>query len=621
MTLSDSPGGFFITRPEPLQVKRTTEVGITLMSDLHLGAAHVDYKRIERDLREAKAAGDRILINGDVFDFILPSDHKRFSPDALHSRLRGRRDILNACLEWGTEFLAPYADQIDMIGIGNHECFDAATEVLTDGGWVPFSELPPNAKVASYRHADGVVEFAEPLATQQYDFDGELVSINNTHLDLAVTPNHRILAKGRVESPSNGRRRPGEGQVTPTPTGWRACIKRAGKVSYGPVRKSREVANADRAAMVTDRSVQHLGDGWRMQAAGELPAIDLSIPCCGIAATPGVSIDDDMLRLIAWILTDGWISRNQVAVCQRESKAHSVEEILCRLGLDFNRASRKRDIKEVCGKKLKSAPEASVEFHLRGESRLKVLAWLPSKDRIPRWVADLTKGQFDVFLASVIDGDGSRHRRYPATSMMVYGKEPFLSALQAYCTVFGYRTSLSQYRPSAGSWRLNVNPRRFTTVRPSRVSRRPYVGKVYCVTTHNDTVIVRRNGKVAITGNSSVEKHHSADIVLLLCDQLSAIAGRTINYGGYTGYVDYRFRRGGPRSDTRRLVIYYHHGSGGQAPVTKGLINFHRAAPPGWTRMSSGTATATTGSRTLPAFGCAAPRRAIRRRPTSRSAS
>ncbi len=121
MIASESPGGFFIARPEPIEVQRSTEAGITLMSDLHLGATHVDYKRIERDLKDALEHGDRILINGDVFDFILPSDHKRFSPDALHSRLRGRRDILNACLEWAVEMFTPYAHLIDMVGIGNHE--------------------------------------------------------------------------------------------------------------------------------------------------------------------------------------------------------------------------------------------------------------------------------------------------------------------------------------------------------------------------------------------------------------------------------------------------------------------------------------------------------------------
>lgn len=91
------------------------------MSDLHIGANNVDHDWIKRELEDAREHGDRILLNGDIFDLILPVDHKRFQPDALHPRLRGRRDILNAALEWGAELLSPYTDLIDMIGIGNHE--------------------------------------------------------------------------------------------------------------------------------------------------------------------------------------------------------------------------------------------------------------------------------------------------------------------------------------------------------------------------------------------------------------------------------------------------------------------------------------------------------------------
>lgn len=114
-------GGMTISRPKPLTVASGSEQGFTLMSDLHIGAPHVDYKLIEHELKQAKEKGDRILVNGDVFDAILPKDHKRFAPDALHPRLQGRNNILNEAVKWATEIFEPYVDSIDMMGMGNHD--------------------------------------------------------------------------------------------------------------------------------------------------------------------------------------------------------------------------------------------------------------------------------------------------------------------------------------------------------------------------------------------------------------------------------------------------------------------------------------------------------------------
>ena len=99
----------------------TKQLGLTLMSDLHIGAINVDYKALRSDLDRAREHGDRILINGDVFDAILLHDMKRFRAESLDERSRGRSNILNVVVKRAAEELAPYADLIDMIGCGNHE--------------------------------------------------------------------------------------------------------------------------------------------------------------------------------------------------------------------------------------------------------------------------------------------------------------------------------------------------------------------------------------------------------------------------------------------------------------------------------------------------------------------
>lgn len=68
----------------------------------------------------------------------------------------------------------------------------------------------------------------------------------------------------------------------------------------------------------------------------------------------------------------------------------------------------------------------------------------------------------------------------------------------------------------------------------------------------------------------SVVKIHSYDPVKDLVARLNTLPGANINYGGYCGFLIYEY------ADRPVLTIQYHHGAGGAAPVTKGLIDFHR---------------------------------------------
>lgn len=115
---ANSSGGLLLCRPAvPLQSGQ----GISLLSDLHIGSPQTDEKLIVKELELARKRNDRILINGDIFDGILASDSKRFRPNAVASWLHGVNDIVGKALERAGTLLAPYADLIDMIGIGNHE--------------------------------------------------------------------------------------------------------------------------------------------------------------------------------------------------------------------------------------------------------------------------------------------------------------------------------------------------------------------------------------------------------------------------------------------------------------------------------------------------------------------
>lgn len=115
-------GGWVIVRPDSrIYHGDSSTHGLLLQSDHHIGAHDADYEKMQREWKEAKEKGYRIILNGDLFDGIFPFDHKRFTPDTLHPYIRGRRDVMNATIDMAVELLAPYVENIDMIGSGNHE--------------------------------------------------------------------------------------------------------------------------------------------------------------------------------------------------------------------------------------------------------------------------------------------------------------------------------------------------------------------------------------------------------------------------------------------------------------------------------------------------------------------
>jgi hypothetical protein len=72
---------------------------------------------------------------------------------------------------------------------------------------------------------------------------------------------------------------------------------------------------------------------------------------------------------------------------------------------------------------------------------------------------------------------------------------------------------------------------------------------------------------------SHVNKHHHIDVTKILLYRLNQLPNVEIGYGGWCGYWHVRLKR---HNTIVSWVQYRHHGAGGAAPVTKGMIDFNR---------------------------------------------
>jgi calcineurin-like phosphoesterase family protein len=215
------------------------------------------------------------------------------------------------------------------------------------------------------------------------------------------------------------------------------------------------------------------------------------------------SISDDHLRLLGWCLTDGnYRARGTYAawtLYQRESNAHTIRELLARLGVQHTETIRARSISTVCGRTLVTTPEREVSFALSAEATRS----LPFVGKaVPAWCQQLSTRQFEVLLAAFVDGDGSYASGGGTTSGVLYcNQQEIRDDLQILMALNGYASSVSVFRGS--DWRLNFCRRTACAIIPDQteIETVPYDGLVWCVSVANGRFFVESEGRLHLTGN------------------------------------------------------------------------------------------------------------------------
>lgn len=93
---------------------------VLLRSDAHHDSPHNAEAKERQHLDEAKERDAVVLDFGDLFDVM----GGRFDPRKMESGVKGKHKVdhyFDAVLDDAAEFYAPYADNMVMLGAGNHE--------------------------------------------------------------------------------------------------------------------------------------------------------------------------------------------------------------------------------------------------------------------------------------------------------------------------------------------------------------------------------------------------------------------------------------------------------------------------------------------------------------------
>ena len=324
--------------------------------------------------------------------------------------------------------------------LGNHECLTQDSEVLTKDGFKNYTELTEQDEVLTLTN-ELSYEWNKPDLVFEKEYKGKLHSYESRSFSSLNTPGHRMYH-----------------------------ITSGGNLA---VKDSTEMCE------------------------------NFSVVAAVKSMNVGVQLSDKEIQLAAWLCTDSHFpERGSAILYQREGNASKIRNLLVDLGVPFTEKTRQRDIEAICGKVLKKPCQPSVEFYLKKCETLDKLG-VTTNANLPVWVKDISDNQWDVFLETLIDADGTIPTN-AVRSRVFYGKKAICDDVQIQASLHGWCASLTEYRPN--QWRVNLVKRTVRKQEGLKKSEVEYDGKVWCLNVKNENFFIRRNGKCHFTGNCRLKR-------------------------------------------------------------------------------------------------------------------
>lgn len=350
------------------------------------------------------------------------------------------------------------AEQNKMLGTGkilseiarDESCLTGDHEVLTEKGWKRLDALDKTELVAQYTK-DKKIEFVRPTGYVDKHYEGDLYTYKNQkgHYEFEMTADHRVI--------------------------WRDAI---------PKTIEENVASEFR------------------------PACSKQIIACGLKKGGDIDTLSPVDRLRIAVQADGHL-HDQILRDGSISGYHTLHILLTR--------GRKKDRIEQLMKDLPDTFKYKVCPVKDNPNELCYKFWVPIEYQISKdfeWV-DLTRitGNWArEFITELAYWDG--HLRNGDLSNIYYStcRSDVADSVQAIAALTGWRCFRgiqvdSRKESYKDMHRLTILPNKdfYSAGTPKNMTKAPYSGRVYCVEVPSGMFLVRKNNKVAVTGNCHLQ--------------------------------------------------------------------------------------------------------------------
>lgn len=390
-------------------------------------------------------------------------------------------------------------------GSGGPKCYDDETEILTENGWVPFPEYNDlSVKVATLNPDSHEMEFQNPSHIVHENYSGRMVHTKTIKLDLFVTEGHWHYVEPIIKRVIPGTNKKGRTRE---------------------IQKARKVQAGDLAGKTQRLNYVVAADNF----TGHTPAYSFD----GVTVNP-----DAFAQFVGWWVAEGHLADyDKAAVCLSQ-KADTqgqgfIDDVLTRMGLKFGR--RQYAIKTTT--KFVVAGDEYVEWRIRSRE---LAAWMvrncgsgSANLFLSKEILSWTKEHQLALLTAYLDGDGEKRklkngelsifkpgeRKTHKNMAEALGRSSrfntvsirLVNSLEQLCLQcglgFNRRDVINKSHPVwSPQYRCRISGWGRVTVEYPHQTRliENWNGAVHCVTVPNGLVFVRRNQKIAVSGNTGI---------------------------------------------------------------------------------------------------------------------
>jgi DNA-directed RNA polymerase beta subunit len=364
-------------------------------------------------------------------------------------------------------------------------CYDAETEFLTERGWVKGPDLQDREVFGTLNPKTYELEY-QGGETQRTPYRGPMYRLESQHLDLMVTPNHSNFVATRS---------PGALGTLDLSTLSPGTFRREeARDHFGKARRFLKVGR------------------WKGEEPGwvTIPAAERG--ASGPASEELMFLVEDYAEFLGWFVAEGSTYRTPagaycVDVAQRLSanpvKYRMIEGLIRRMGLNPNPG---KDGFRIFNK--------SLFQHLRplGKAHEKY---------VPEHIQKLSPRLLKIFLDAYLLGDGNTRneperghhgsRRFCTVSKKLLDGLQLVAFKQGLVVNAhpakerGVETQRPRYDAAVGAYSKAPWSNWSKETKENQIEAWiPYEGTVYCTQVPNGTLVVRRNGKIVVSGNCGV---------------------------------------------------------------------------------------------------------------------
>lgn len=428
-------------------------------------------------------------------------------PDEDDHIFRWVNSALPACI--AVDAVAPASDDevwvsCHIAGVSRGFCYDGETEVLTADGWKKWPEVQGDELFATVNPSTGGLEYQHATAVTHEAYSGPMYRVASQQVDLFVTPNHRMWVR---QADTQAARRNEE----------QFAVYRAEEILGKRVRYQKG-ATWDRPATesVTIEPVVRSSSTER-KFTRTYPAV--TFPAKAFA------------RLLGYYLAEGYLDDGMIVLYQNEGPilddmVRCIEALGLKPNVRPNGEGPGRAIRFRC-----------VNLH----DLLATLGDSAEKKRVPEFAQDWDRDTIRELLLAVIAGDGSVHAEnghrviYTTSRQMAddfqilaikagwsanirvddrTGVEPTPRADGRVfkhnwpCYIVSLLTE-SRLEPHVNHNRTRQVANRWQNDAGDNDQMTDWSGDIHCATVPNGLLLVRRNGKPVVCGNSHEMVRHA----------------------------------------------------------------------------------------------------------------